>query len=144
MKSSRIESSICREVTLKIKALFSEFRFRVVLLSKIEWLADSVVPIATSLIVLVASVVFCKWKRSRDQSLRMGNETSSQSPSEKQGTKHEKSGSSVSSMFSSIKHYFTGSSNTNGNGPQSYSQQSGPRAIFVKLSKPNYYFANQV
>eukprot|EP00486_Rosalina_sp_Unknown_P005477 CAMPEP_0201568552 /NCGR_PEP_ID=MMETSP0190_2-20130828/9688_1 /ASSEMBLY_ACC=CAM_ASM_000263 /TAXON_ID=37353 /ORGANISM="Rosalina sp." /LENGTH=130 /DNA_ID=CAMNT_0047989791 /DNA_START=78 /DNA_END=473 /DNA_ORIENTATION=- len=51
--------------------------------------------------------------------------------------------SGVKSMFGGIKNYFTGPTQSELEQLDKYENKYTNRAVFVKLSAPNYYFANQ-
>eukprot|EP01083_Nonionella_stella_P067757 179437_1 len=52
---------------------------------------------------------------------------------------------SITSMFGGIKDYFMGTNNTNKNinNMNEYQNKYTNHTVFVRLSAPNYYFANQ-
>ena len=52
--------------------------------------------------------------------------------------------SGVKSMFGGIKNYFSGPKQSEIEQLNQYENRYTNRAVFVKLSAPNYYFANQV
>lgn len=52
--------------------------------------------------------------------------------------------SGVKSMFGGIKNYLTGKTESEIQKLDKYGSRYASRAVFVKLSAPNYYFANQV
>merc|ERR1712228_609380 len=73
----------------------------------------------------------------------MGNTTDSEPPTKK--SKHNDSNSITStakSMFGGVKSYLFGSSKTEQH-EQSEHAKYRNSAVFVQLSAPNYYFANQ-
>lgn len=52
--------------------------------------------------------------------------------------------SGVKSMFGGIKNYFSGPKQSELEQLNQFENRYTNRAVFVKLSAPNYYFANQV